>query len=193
MEHLREFLWKLLGISKKHIQWVVDNHYLKEDAYTSIGYKTYDNNAIIYRWSDAPLKIGKYCSLSYGVKFILDDGKHSYNVVSNYPFHTNEVLYTKGIFVGHDVWIGMDSIILPGVTIGNGVTIAAGSVITKDVPDYCVVAGVPARIIREKCTDREKLAMNTIAWWDWEDEVIKQRMVDFKLNIPDFIKKYGKA
>lgn len=189
----RKFLWNILGISKEHIQWVADNHYLKEDSNTIVGYKTYDNNAIVYRWSNAPLTIGKYCSISYGVKFILDDGKHGYNNVTSYPFHSNEIMNAKGIRIGNDVWIGMDCIILPGITIGNGVTIAAGSVVTKDVPDYCVVAGVPARIIREKCNENEKLAMNSIAWWDWDDAIIKERMDDFKLSLSSFVMKYGKA
>lgn len=189
----RFFLWRVLGIDLHHIQRVVDYHYLSEDKFTNIGYRSYNNNAIVYRWSSAPLIIGKYCSISYGVKFILDDGKHSYNSVTNYPFQTNEILNLKGITIGHDVWIGMDCIILPGITIGNGVTIAAGAVVTKDVPDYCVVAGVPARVIREKCTEDEKILMNTIAWWDWDDGIIKQRKDDFKMNLSDFIKKYGKA
>jgi len=192
-ESIRKFLWNLLGISKEHIQWVADNHYLKEDSNSIVGYKTYDNNAIVYRWSDAPLTVGKYCSISYGVKFILDDGKHGYNIVTSYPFHSNEIVNVKGIRIGNDVWIGMDCIILPGITVGNGVTIAAGSVVTKDVPDYSVVAGVPARIIREKCSEEEKLLMNKIAWWDWSDEMIGKRMMDFKLSISDFIQKYGKA
>ena len=53
---------------------VVDQPFLKNDAYTRIGYKSYDNNALVYRWSDAPLIIGKYCSISYNVRFIMDDG-----------------------------------------------------------------------------------------------------------------------
>lgn len=186
----RKFLWKILGVSKEHIDYVVDNHYLKEDSFTSKGYGTYDNNAIVYRWSDAPLVIGKYCSISYGVKFVMDDGGHLYNQVSNYPFQTNEISRNAGIMIGNDVWIGLDSIILYGCTIGNGVTIAAGAVVTQNVPDYSVVAGVPARVVKMKCSDDEVKKMNKIAWWDWDDKEIKKREKDFSLSIPDFIKKY---
>lgn len=190
-ESIRFFLWNLLGIGKKHIQYVVDSVYLKEDSYTVREYKTYDNNAIVYRWSEAPLVIGKYCSISYGVKFVVDDGSHTYNQVSNYPFKGNEISEKKGITIGNDVWVGLNSVILYGVTIGNGATIAAGSVVTKDVPPYCVVGGVPAKVISRKCSEEEALAMDRIAWWDWGDDVISMRMEDFKLPIQEFVKKYS--
>lgn len=190
-EFIRTFLWNLLGIGKKHMQYVVDAVYLKEDKYTTCGYKTYDNNAIVYRWSQAPLIIGKYCSVSYGVKFVMDDGSHTYNQVSNYPFKGNEISEKTGITIGNDVWIGLNSVILYGVTIGNGATIAAGSVVTRDVPPYCVVGGVPAKVLSRKCSEEEALAMDRIAWWNWGDDVICQRMKDFKLSIQEFVKKYS--
>lgn len=187
---LREKLWNILGIGRKHMLWVADSRFLKEDKYTSKGLKTYDNNAVVYRWSDAPLTIGKYCSISYGVKFILDDGKHTFNQITNYPFQNNEISLKKGIHVGNDVWIGLNTIILNGVNIGNGVTIAAGSVVTKDVPDYCVVAGTPAKIIKRKCTIEEANEMSKIAWWNWSEEQIHKALPDFKKSIPEFIEKY---
>lgn len=191
-ENIRTFLWKILGIEKKHIQYVADSIYLKEDKYTTRGYKSYDNNAVVYRWSQAPLVIGKYCSVSYGVKFVMDDGSHTYNQVSNYPFRGNDISEKKGISIGNDVWVGLNSVILYGVTIGNGVTIAAGFVVTKDVPPYCVVGGVPAKVISRKCSDEEALAMDRIAWWDWSDDIISRRMEDFKLSIQEFVKKYSR-
>ena len=187
---VRNILWRILGISKQHMQYVTDSCFLKEDKYTSIGYKTYDNNAIVYRWSDAPLIIGKYCSISYGVKFIIDDGKHMYNEVSSYPFHENEVGKKKGITIGNDVWIGLDAIILSGVHIGNRAIIAAGAVITKDVPDYCVVAGNPAVVKKEKCSKEFAQEMEKIAWWNWSDSKISSSISDFKLSIPEFVEKY---
>ena len=190
-EYIRHLLWRILGIDKKHIQYVADSVYLKEDKNTTRGYKTYDNNAIVYRWSEAPLMIGKYCSISYGVKFVMDDGKHMFNQVSNYPFTGNAIEEKRGITIGNDVWIGLNAVILYGVTIGNGATIAAGSVVTKDVPAYTVAGGVPAKVISRKCTEEEALAMNRIAWWDWDDDVISMRMKDFNLSILDFIKKYS--
>jgi len=189
---IRQYLWQLLGVSKMHMQWVCDNHYLKEDKDTIIGYKSYDNNAIVYRWSDSKLIIGKYCSISYGVRFIMDDGHHTFNTISNYPFKTNPVSDKTGIEIGNDVWIGLGVTILNGVKIGDGVTIAAGSVVISDVPSYCVVAGVPAKIVKRKCTEEEALTMSKIAWWDWDDSILEERIKDFKFDIPSFVSKYGK-
>jgi len=187
---IREYLWRLLGIGYPHMQKVVDMPLLKDDIFTTIGIGTYDNNALVYRWSDAPLVIGSYCSISYGVKFIMDDGKHTNNVVSNYPFKQNIISSRSGITIGNDVWIGLDAVILYGVHIGNGCTIAAGSVVTEDIPDYCVAGGVPAKVIKRKCTVEEAEEMNKIAWWNWNEKKIKDAVPDMKLSISEFIKKY---
>ena len=186
---LRRFLWRVLGIDYNHMIRVVDMPYLKNDNFTTLGEGTYDNNALVYRWSDAPLVIGRYCAISYGVKFIMDDGKHYTECVSSYPFK-NRTPQKGGITIGNDVWIGMNVIILNGVTIGNGVTVAAGAVVTTDVPDYCMVGGVPAKIIKHKCTEEEKSVMNEISWWNWSQESIDANQADFNLPISDFINKH---
>lgn len=186
---LRRFLWRVLGIDYNHMIRVVDMPYLKNDNFTTLGEGTYDNNALVYRWSDAPLVIGRYCAISYGVKFIMDDGKHYTECVSSYPFK-NRTPQKEGITIGNDVWIGMNVIILNGVTIGNGVTVAAGAVVTTDVPDYCVVGGVPAKIIKHKCTEEEKSVMNEISWWNWSKDSIEANQADFNLPISDFINKH---
>ena len=81
-------------------------------------------------------------------------------------------------------------IVCNGANIGNGVIAAAGAVITKDIPDYAVVAGVPARIIRYRYEPEQIKALNRIAWWDWTDEEIRSRHDDFYLSAEEFIKKY---
>lgn len=188
---IRNFLWRILGVGYTHIIQVVDKPFLKNDAYSCIGQKTYDNNALVYRWSEAPLIIGKYCSISYNVRFIMDDASHSFNTISSYPFYTNKCnIDRSGITVGNDVWIGMNVIIMYGVTIGDGATIAAGSVITKDIAPYTVVGGVPGKLIKEKCTREEAVEMQKIAWWNWSSETINRRIQDFKLPYAEFIHKY---
>jgi hypothetical protein len=97
----------------------------------------------------------------------------------------------EGIVVGHSVWIGSGAYIMPGVKIGNGVTIAANSVVTKDVPDYALVAGSPAKNIKMK-HDLDTIAkLNKIAWWDWDEKVIKNRIEDFyHKDIQSFVNTY---
>lgn len=96
----------------------------------------------------------------------------------------------KKIHIGNDVWLGKNVLITNSANIGNGVIAGAGAVITKDVPDYAVVVGVPARIIRFRYTSEEIDALNKIAWWEWSDEEIRERFDDFYLPVEEFIKKY---
>ncbi len=170
---IRKFLWRLLGIDYSHILKVIDFKFLKEDSDKSVGYKSYDNGAIVYRWSDAPITIGKYCSISYDVNFVLDDGGHTYNTITSYPFKSNQISEKRGIEIGNDVWIGLGVTILYGVKIGDGATIAAGTVVTKDVEPYTIVGGVPAKVIKEKCTREEAKQMQEIEWWDWDQRIIE--------------------
>ncbi|MGV2442242.1 CatB-related O-acetyltransferase, partial [Bacillus atrophaeus] len=77
------------------------------------------------------------------------------------------------IVVGNDVWIGYQSCILSGVTIGNGAIIGAKSVVTKDVPPYSIVAGNPAKFIRYRFPQEIIDKLENLAWWDWDISVIK--------------------
>lgn len=94
--------------------------------------------------------------------------------------------------IGNDVWLGRNVIITNGANIGNGVIAGAGAVITRDVPDYAVVVGVPARIIRYRYTREQIEKLNAIAWWTWSDQDIRDRYDDFYLSADDFILKYYK-
>lgn len=105
------------------------------------------------------LKIGAYCSIAEGVKFILN-ADHPVNYVSTFPFkvmmlHEGLEAISKGdIIVDDDVWFGGDSTIMSGVHIGQGAVIAAGAVVTKDVPPYAIVGGVPAKIIKYRFDEK---------------------------------------
>lgn len=96
----------------------------------------------------------------------------------------------KKSIIGNDVWLGKNVLITNGANIGNGVIAAAGAVITKDVPDYAIVGGVPARIIRYRYTPEQIEALNRIQWWNWSDDEIRERYDDFYLSIEEFIEKY---
>lgn len=191
-ELIRKYLWQILGVDYNHILKVIDYVYLKEDRYTKIGRKSYSNNALVFRWSDAPIIIGNYCSIGDNVRFIVDQGKHHSNSATSYPFQSYEVGTKSGITIGNDVWIGQQVIILPGVKIGNGVSVAAGSVITKDVPDYCIIGGIPAEVIKFKCTKEEAAKMNELAWWNMPDDKVTSLVQDLQLPISLFLKVFSK-
>lgn len=106
--------------------------------------------------------------------------------------HKEKLKQAKRIRIGNDVWLGQNVLITNYANIGNGVIAGAGAVITKDVPDYAIVAGVPARIIRYRYSFEEIDNLNKIAWWNWSDEEIRERYDDFYLPINEFIKKYLK-
>ena len=207
---VRLFIWKILGFDYNMMLNKTDFTLLKDDKYSTFGLRTYDNGAKVWRWTQVPLTIGKYCSIANNVNFIVDEGFHTALKITNFPlvdnlFEKNEYIdsckkddYLKkikqkeGITIGNDVWIGMGTYIMPGVSIGNGVTIGANSVVTKDVLDYQVVAGVPAKVIKIKYDAHTIEKLNKIAWWDWDEKVIKERISDFNQDIEVFISRYSK-
>lgn len=124
------------------------------------------------------LTIGKFCQLAQGTKFILSDSNHQIDGFSTFPFfifgnewanYTPNWHMEKGDnVVGNDVWFGHESLVMPGVTIGDGAIIAARSVVTKDVPPYCIVGGNPAKIIRQRFPDTTIQDLLEIQWWNWD-------------------------
>ncbi|HEO8419441.1 TPA: CatB-related O-acetyltransferase [Yersinia enterocolitica] len=119
-----------------------------------VGKCTYGSLDVVYFNNDNErLVIGDYVSIAPGVKFILG-GNHNLNTLSTFPFKVKQLgatseAWTKGaIIVEDDVWIGLNSVILSGVTIGKGAVIAAGSIVTKSVPPFSIVGGNPAKIIK---------------------------------------------
>jgi virginiamycin A acetyltransferase len=137
------------------------------------------------------LIIGKFCAIASDVKFIMNGANHETSPISTFPFavfgngwekvvegsNPIEKFPNKGdTIIGNDVWIGYDATIMPGVKIGNGAVIAAKSVVTKDVPDYAIVGGNPARIIRKRYDEEQITRLNAIAWWDWSAEKITENL-----------------
>jgi len=142
----------------------------------SIGYPK------ILSWrTDDKLKAGKFCMFAHDV-MILAGGEHDLKRVTCYPLKTSFHLSNKHsedsenkgpVIIGNDVWIGAGAIILSGVTISDGVIVGAGSVVTRNIPPYAIVAGNPARIIRYRFSRKQIDQLQEIAWWNWGiDEII---------------------
>lgn len=134
-------------------------------------------------WEDKNeyLEIGNYVSIANGVKFILG-GNHNYKCISTYQFkrlflNGEREASSKGpIVINNDVWIGMDSIILSNVKVGIGAIIAAGSVVTKDVEPYSIVAGNPAVKIKYRFNEKIRNKLLDIKWEEITDEFIKENI-----------------
>lgn len=95
------------------------------------------------------------------------------------------------VILGADVWIGHAAIVMPGVSVGTGAIIGAGSVVTRNVADYTVVAGNPASVIRRRVTEDVEAALKRIKWWDWDRTERIAGLADFrKLDAEAFAKKY---
>ncbi len=104
-------------------------------------------------------------------------------------FHQRQ---NKKTIIGHDVWLGHASIILPGVRVGDGAVVGSGTIVTKDVPPYAVVVGNPARVARLRFNEKEIDQLKNLQWWNWPVDVIQKRLDSFSLNINDFLELYSK-
>lgn len=188
-----QFLRKLF---KKSI-FTKDN--INSSDKVSIGDFTYGVPEI-YKWTNKyNLKIGKFCSIAKGVKLFVD-GNHRIDWVSTFPFGEilNDVPKNPGhpigkgdMEIGNDVWIGQEAMILSGVKIGDGAVIAAGSVVTKNVADYEIVGGNPAKSIKFRFSPEQIASLKKISWWNWELDKIKKEVPLLQSgDIDSFIKKH---
>lgn len=154
-----------------------------------------------YMHQGAPEKliIGKFVQIAHGVQFITSSANHQMDGFSTYPFavfgepwsSSYEASWpNKGdTVVGNDIWIGHESLIMPGVSIGDGAIIASRSVVTKTVPPYAIVAGNPAKVIRKRFDEEIILSLLEIKWWDWPIEVINKNIATIVAANIDALKK----
>jgi phosphonate metabolism protein (transferase hexapeptide repeat family) len=171
-------------------------------AETSFGDYSYvaNDSDIIYS------TLGKFCSIAANVR--INPGNHPLERVALNHFTYRASAYGLGeddaaffqwrrdhhVTLGHDVWIGHGAVVLPGISIGNGAAIGAGAVVTKDVPPFAIVIGVPGRVLRYRFAPEIIAALERISWWDWPHERLGEAMADFRsLGAEAFCAKYDPA
>ena len=149
-----------------------------------VGKYTYGGLYVLSFDDSQQLKIGSFCSIAPSVAFILS-ADHRTDTISTFPFRVKvlgeekEGISKGNIIVENDVWIGYGSTIMYGVHIGQGAVIAAGSVVTKDVPPYAIVGGVPARIIRYRLSTQQRVEAEQIDYDKINEEFIRSNMKSF--------------
>ena len=195
--------WKIYPRSQGHSTVYLKN--VVTDPAIEVGeYTMYDDfvrdprdfqrNNVLYHYPECnhdKLKIGKFCSIACGAKFLFNAANHTLNSLSTYAFpiffeewglpadpaSISAAWDNKGdIVVGNDVWIGYEAVILAGVTIGDGAIIGTRAVVTKDVPPYTIVGGVPARPIRKRFDEKTIAALEELCWWDRGEEWIRRHI-----------------
>src|SRR5262245_40571813 len=179
-------------------------------AWTSVGARTTmaettfgDYSYVVNDSSIIYAEIGKFCSIAAHTR--LNPGNHPLERAALHHFTYRSESDQLGpsddsgffdwrrghaVTLGHDVWIGHAAIVLPGVTLGTGAAVGAGAVVSRDVPPFAVVAGVPAKLIRYRFDERMQEALQRIAWWNWTREQLTAALPDFRsLSIEAFVEK----
>lgn len=151
----------------------------------------FEKNNVLYHYpiNHDKLQIGKFCSIACGAKFLFNSANHTLSSLSTYPFPlffeewglekkdvTNAWDNKGDIIIGNDVWIGYEAVILAGVTIGDGAIIGTHAVVTKDVPPYTIVGGVPAKPIKKRFSEETISALLEIQWWNWSEKRIAKNI-----------------
>lgn len=171
----------------------------------------FEKNNILFNWPEFgdKLKIGKFCAIASGVKFIMGAANHRIDSISTYPFavfggawaenippHFAQLPMKGDIIIGNDVWIGRESVIMPGVTIGDGAIVASYSVVVKDIPPYTAAGGNPAKVIKNRFDDTLISLLDRLQWWDLSPDKLavflpvlcSNDLLSVKQNIEDMLK-----
>lgn len=193
-------LFRLIKLIWFRQTWKKNNHHnmtipkrLFNSKCVKIGRYTYGPlNVFTYGAENEFLEIGDFVSIASGVKFILG-GNHSTKTFSTYPFKVklfndfNESTSKGPIIIKDDVWIGTDSIILSGVTIGQGAIIGAGTVVSKNIPPYAIAIGNPAQIVKYRFDEEIRQKMTQFNYSNLNEDVIKDKISILYRDLTDEI------
>ena len=164
--------------------------------------RQFEKNNVLYQYpiDGYSLRIGKFCSIACGAKFLFASANHTQASVSTYPFPiffeewdldigdvTSAWDHKGDIVIGNDVWIGYEAVVMAGVTIGDGAIIVARAVVTKDVPPYTIVGGVPARKVRRRFSGDVIARLLELKWWDWPAEQIQRNIKNIQAGRLDLL------
>lgn len=163
-----------------------------------------DDYAYLQHYCDLmSVDIGKFANIAAMVR--INPGFHPMEQPTLHHFTYRPTMYGMGeqddadffqwrrrqrVVIGHDTWIGHGAVIMPGVRIGNGAVVGSNSVVTKDVPPYAIVAGVAAKVIRQRFPRAIAEAIEATAWWDWDHDTLTERLADFR-DMRTFLAKYA--
>jgi phosphonate metabolism protein (transferase hexapeptide repeat family) len=169
-------------------------------AHSSLGDYSYcvENTQIAYA------RIGKFSNIAAHVRIYASMHPHQRASLHHFSYRSSwyfedaeddqsffDWRASTPIEIGHDTWIGHGAIVMPGVRIGTGAIIGSGAVVTKDVADFAIAVGVPAKTIKQRFPDAIAARLMALAWWDWEHARLRSALADFRaLEIEAFLEKY---
>lgn len=169
-------------------------------AHVSMGDYSYCDRAC----DIANATIGKFANIASGVRIGATD--HPLDRASLHHFMYRSASYwpdaqddadwfakrrARRAVIGHDTWIGHNAQIKPEVTVGHGAVVASGAVVTRDVPAYAIVAGVPAKVIRMRLPEDLAARLIALGWWDWDHARLRAALADFRaLPVAEFLERY---
>ena len=148
--------------------------------------------------------VGNFCSIARDTR--INPGNHPMWRASQHHYSYRSNSYELGdddeafldwrrqdhVTLGHDVWIGHGAVILAGVSVGTGAVVGAAAPVAKDVDDYSIVGGVPARVIRPRFPELLQQALKSMAWWDWPHDKLQETLPDMRaLDAASFVEKYS--
>ena len=151
----------------------------------------FERNNVLFNYPEFGdrLVIGIFCAIASGAKFIMGPANHRLCSVTTYPFnvfggawtrntppHLSQLPRKGDIVVGNDVWIGRESVVMPGVKIGDGAIIAAYSVVSRDAPPYTVFGGNPARLLKPRFDEELTALLLKFRWWDLSPQALVETL-----------------